>query len=31
VSDALLPTGTLPKFSVEGDTANDPVVAGGGG
>jgi hypothetical protein len=30
VSDELLPTGTLPKFSVEGDTANDPVVGGGG-
>jgi hypothetical protein len=31
VSDELLPTGTLPKFSVEGDTAKDPVVGGGGG
>jgi len=31
VSDELLPTGTLPKFSVEGDTDNDPVVGGGGG
>jgi hypothetical protein len=31
VSDELLPTGTLPKFSVEGATAKDPVVGGGGG
>jgi hypothetical protein len=31
VSDELLPTATLPKFSVAGDTANAPVVGGGGG
>lgn len=30
VSDELLPTGTLPKFSAEGDTASAPVVGGGG-
>jgi hypothetical protein len=29
-SDELLPTGTLPKFNVEGDTASAPVVGGGG-
>lgn len=28
--DELLPTATLPKLSVEGDTDNDPVVGGGG-
>jgi hypothetical protein len=31
VSDELLPTGTLPKLSMAGETANDPVVGGGGG
>lgn len=31
VSEELVPTATLPKLSVEGDTANDPVVGGGGG
>ena len=31
MSDELLPTATLPKFSAEGDTANVPVAAGGGG
>ena len=30
MSDELLPTGTLPKFNVEGDTASAPVVGGGG-
>jgi hypothetical protein len=30
VSDELLPTATLPKLSVEGDTASAPVVGGGG-
>jgi hypothetical protein len=30
VSEELLPTATLPKLSVEGDTASDPVVGGGG-
>jgi hypothetical protein len=29
-NDELLPTATLPKFKVEGDTANAPVVGGGG-
>jgi hypothetical protein len=31
VKDELLPTATFPKFSVDGDTASDPVVGGGGG
>jgi hypothetical protein len=31
VSDELPPTATFPKLSVEGDTANAPVVGGGGG